>query len=136
MPSPEFKDARGIVKKIRIHVGMIPKKNRFCQILTRQCNGLKVECDFFSDILLTSTNIYIKVRKVDCERRPGSICCRDQKRPSLDNLAQLEDEPGDDIEGGQDAGKLVQIASNIHEVVVKPNGEPIKEVNKVENLFK
>ena len=91
---------------------------------------------FFSDTLLTSTNIYIKVRKVDCERRPGSICCRDQKRPSLDNLAQLEDEPGDDIEGGQDPGKLVQIASNIHEVVVKPNGEPIKEVDKVENLFK
>lgn len=86
---------------------------------------------FFFDTLLTSTNIYIKVRKVDCERRPGSICCRDQKRPSQDNLAQLEDEPGDDIDGGQDAGKLVQIASNIHEVVVKPNGEPIKEVDEV-----
>ena len=47
VPSPEFKDARGIVKKIRIHVGMKPKKNRFCQILTRQCNGLKVVCDLF-----------------------------------------------------------------------------------------
>merc|ERR1711874_602218 len=75
-----------------------------------------------------------KVRKVDCERRPGSICCRDQKRLSLDNLAQLEDEPGDDIEGGQDSGKLVQIASNIHEVVVKPNGEPIKEAQSEQNL--
>ena len=31
--------------------------------------------------------------------------------------------------------KLIQIASNIHEIVVKPNGEPIKTVKQYSSFF-
>ena len=49
--------------------------------------------------------------------------------------SQAEDTPAevvDETEKAQSSpDKLIQIASNIHEIVVKPNGEPIKTVQKI-----
>lgn len=71
-----------------------------------------------------------KIRKVDCNRRPDSVCCESQSvaEDRLDVVEEEEDynETGDeDDAGNKDGDNLIQIASNIHEVVVKPNGDPV-----------
>ena len=53
--------------------------------------------------------------------------------PVLDNKAE---ETPEEVEVGDEKDqrtpdKLIQIASNIHEIVVKPNGEPIKTVRNI-----
>ena len=71
------------------------------------------------------------MRKVDCARRPRSVCCKNYVAPVVED-SQAEETPaevGDETEKAQSSpDKLIQIASNIHEIVVKPNGEPIKTV--------
>ena len=68
-----------------------------------------------------------QIRKVNCSRRPESVCCQSVAEERLDILDDEEDynetEAAEDGDHGED--NLIQIASNIHEVVVKPNGEPV-----------
>lgn len=71
-----------------------------------------------------------KIRKVDCSRRPDSICCENQSvaEDRADVVEEEEDynETGDGDDAGiKNGDNLIQIASNIHEVVVKPNGDPV-----------
>jgi len=72
-----------------------------------------------------------KIRKVDCSRRPDSVCCEGQSvaEDRLDVVEEEEEdynETGDEDDAGYNNGdNLIQIASNIHEVVVKPNGDPV-----------
>ena len=71
---------------------------------------------------------------MDCARRPRSVCCRNYVAPVLeDNLAEESPAEVDVVEEKEESSpdKLIQIASNIHEIVVKPNGEPIKTVRKI-----
>ena len=60
---------------------------------------------------------------MDCARRPRSVCCRDYVAPVADNKA--EETPGEvdvgDEKDEESPDKLIQIASNIHEIVVKPS---------------
>ena len=61
------------------------------------------------------------------------MCCRNYVAPVLDNKAEETPEAELDVGAEKDPerpDKLIQIASNIHEIVVKPNGEPIKKVKK------
>ena len=79
----------------------------------------------------------IQVRKVDCARRPRSVCCRNYVAPVEDNQAgetPVEVEVGEEKDQSS-PDKLIQIASNIHEIVVKPNGEPIKTVKQYSSFF-
>ena len=57
--------------------------------------------------------------------------------PVEDNQAEetpVEVEVGEEKDQSS-PDKLIQIASNIHEIVVKPNGEPIKTVKQSLSLF-
>ena len=72
----------------------------------------------------------LQIRKVDCSRRPDSVCCESQSvaEGRLDVVEEEEDynETGDEDDARYKNGdNLIQIASNIHEVVVKPNGDPV-----------
>ena len=70
---------------------------------------------------------------MDCARRPRSVCCRNYVAPVLeDNQAEESPAEVDVVEEKEESSqdKLIQIASNIHEIVVKPNGEPIRTVTK------
>ena len=68
---------------------------------------------------------------MDCARRPRSVCCRNYVAPVVANTAEeTPDEVGSE-KNQKSPDKLIQIASNIHEIVVKPNGEPIKTVRNI-----
>ena len=70
---------------------------------------------------------------MDCARRPRSVCCKNYVAPVIDNKAEetLEEVEVGDEKDQETPDKLIQIASNIHEIVVKPNGEPIKTVRNI-----
>ena len=70
----------------------------------------------------------LQIRKVNCSRRPESVCCQSVADDRIDIVDEEEDdynETGAEAVGDNDGDNLIQIASNIHEVVVKPNGEPV-----------
>jgi len=73
-----------------------------------------------------------KIRKINCSRRPDSVCCQSVADDRIDIVDDEEDdynETGAEAVGDNDGDNLIQIASNIHEVVVKPNGEPVGSSN-------
>ena len=73
-----------------------------------------------------------KIRKVDCNVRPESVCCVFQANEKIDTIEDDQEEKdlvfGDEQDPSYDGDNLIKIASNIHEVVVRPNGEPIQDI--------
>ena len=75
---------------------------------------------------------YLQIRKVNCNIRPDSVCCQSVADDRIDVVDDAQ-EDYTDAEGtaNKDGDNLIQIASNIHEVVVKPNGEPVQASSHV-----